>query len=84
MGRKVNIGAGTIFANYDGELKHTTVVKDKAFIGSGTVLVAPVTVGEGAITGAGSVVLRHHDVGDGEVVVGVPARKLTKKKGLAE
>ncbi len=76
VGEGVNIGAGTIFANYDGKEKHRTVVKDRAFVGSGTVLVAPVTIGEGAITGAGSVVLRNRDVGDGEVVVGVPARTL--------
>jgi len=78
VGEHVNIGAGTIFANYDGKKKHKTVVKDGAFVGSGTVLVAPVTVGKGALTGAGSVVLKNHDVGDGEVVVGVPAVPLKK------
>ncbi|MBI4600349.1 MAG: bifunctional N-acetylglucosamine-1-phosphate uridyltransferase/glucosamine-1-phosphate acetyltransferase [Planctomycetes bacterium] len=78
VGEGVNIGAGTIFANYDGKTKSTTVVKDGAFIGSGTVLVAPVTVGARAVTGAGSVVLKNRDVGDGEVVVGVPAKALKK------
>jgi bifunctional UDP-N-acetylglucosamine pyrophosphorylase/glucosamine-1-phosphate N-acetyltransferase len=79
VGESVNIGAGTIFANYDGKVKSTTVVKDGAFVGSGTVLVAPVTVGEKAITGAGSVILKNHDVPDNEVVAGVPARPLRKK-----
>ncbi|MCZ6792334.1 MAG: NTP transferase domain-containing protein [Planctomycetota bacterium] len=77
VGRRVNLGAGTIFANYDGKTKSQTVIQDGAFIGSGTVLVAPVRVGRGAVTGAGAVVLRGHDVGDGEVVVGVPATPLT-------
>ena len=79
VGAQVNIGAGTIFANYDGKKKHRTVVKDGAFIGSGTVLVAPVTVGEGASTGAGSVVLRGRDVEDGQTVVGMPAQVLENK-----
>lgn len=73
VGRNVNLGAGTIFANYDGKTKSTTVVKDGAFIGSGSVLVAPVSIGKGATTGAGSVVLKNRNVADGEVVVGVPA-----------
>lgn len=78
IGAHVNIGAGTIFANYDGKAKHKTVVKDGAFVGSGTVLVAPVTIGSGAVTGAGSVVLRNHDVADGDVVVGVPAKTIKR------
>ena len=60
VGEGVNIGAGTITANYDGKRKHRTTIADRAFIGSDTILRAPVTVGEGAITGAGSVVT--HDV----------------------
>lgn len=80
IGSGVNIGAGTIVANYDGRKKHLTVIKDDAFIGSGSVLVAPVTVGKGATTGAGAVVTRNHDVPDGAVVVGVPARPLKKKQ----
>lgn len=75
VGERVNIGAGTIFANYDGKNKNKTRVKDDAFIGSGSVLVAPVTVGKNARTGAGAVVLRGRDVPDGETVVGVPARR---------
>jgi bifunctional UDP-N-acetylglucosamine pyrophosphorylase/glucosamine-1-phosphate N-acetyltransferase len=72
IGRDVNIGAGTITVNYDGQHKHRTVVGDGAFIGSDTLLRAPITVGEGATTGAGSVVTR--DVKPGQLVVGVPAR----------
>jgi bifunctional UDP-N-acetylglucosamine pyrophosphorylase/glucosamine-1-phosphate N-acetyltransferase len=72
VGAKVNIGAGTITANYDGERKHMTVIGDGAFIGSDTILRAPLTVGKGAYTGAGSVVTR--DVPPGKLAVGVPAR----------
>ncbi|MEW5788778.1 MAG: bifunctional UDP-N-acetylglucosamine diphosphorylase/glucosamine-1-phosphate N-acetyltransferase GlmU [Pseudomonadota bacterium] len=54
VGRKVNIGAGTITCNYDGANKHRTVIGDNAFIGSDSQLVAPVTVGEGATLGAGT------------------------------
>jgi bifunctional UDP-N-acetylglucosamine pyrophosphorylase/glucosamine-1-phosphate N-acetyltransferase len=54
VGRGVNVGAGTITCNYDGVNKHRTVIGDGAFIGSGTELVAPVTVGEGATLGAGT------------------------------
>jgi len=79
VGESVNIGAGTITANYDGKKKHRTVIKDRAQIGSGTVLVAPVVVGRGAKTGAGSVIPRGKDVPDGAVVAGVPARKLPGK-----
>lgn len=53
-----NIGAGTITCNYDGEKKHFTHIKRNAFIGSNTCLVAPVTIGEGAVTGAGSVITK--------------------------
>jgi bifunctional UDP-N-acetylglucosamine pyrophosphorylase / glucosamine-1-phosphate N-acetyltransferase len=74
IGENVNIGAGTITCNFDGEHKHPTVIGADAFIGSDTMLVAPVKIGKGARTGAGSVVT--HDVPDGDVVVGVPARKL--------
>jgi bifunctional UDP-N-acetylglucosamine pyrophosphorylase/glucosamine-1-phosphate N-acetyltransferase len=72
VGADVNIGAGTVTCNYDGKKKNKTVIGDGAFIGSDTMLVAPVTVGEGATTGAGSVVTR--DVSDGARVAGVPAR----------
>ena len=58
VGAKANIGAGTIFCNYDGYFKHTTTVGEGAFIGSNTALVAPVTIGAGAMTGSGSVITR--------------------------
>lgn len=76
IGRRVNIGAGTVTANYDGKNKNPTVIKDGAFIGSDTILVAPVTVGKKARTGAGSVVLKNRDIPDGQTVAGVPARPL--------
>lgn len=56
VGAKANIGAGTIFCNYDGYMKHRTIVGEGAFIGSNASLVAPVTIGAGAITGSGSVI----------------------------
>lgn len=73
---RANIGAGTITCNYDGKKKHLTHIGEDAFIGSGTMLVAPVVIGKGAVTGAGSVVTR--DVADKTVVVGVPAEELKK------
>ena len=56
LGKKVNIGAGTITCNYDGVKKSKTNIKDKAFIGSNSSLVAPVTINESSIIGAGSVI----------------------------
>jgi bifunctional UDP-N-acetylglucosamine pyrophosphorylase/glucosamine-1-phosphate N-acetyltransferase len=58
MGRRVNIGAGTVTANYDGFAKHRTTIGDEVFIGTDTTLVAPVTVGDRAYTAAGSVITR--------------------------
>jgi bifunctional UDP-N-acetylglucosamine pyrophosphorylase/glucosamine-1-phosphate N-acetyltransferase len=58
IGASVNIGAGSITCNYDGKHKHRTIVGDGAFVGSDTMMVAPVTIGSGAVTGAGSVVAR--------------------------
>ena len=58
VGAGANIGAGTIFCNYDGFFKHKTVVGEGAFIGSNSSLVAPVTIGHGAMTGSGSVITR--------------------------
>ena len=76
IGDGVNVGAGTITANYDGKNKHRTVIEDGVRIGSNTVLVAPVTVGRGARTGAGAVVLSNRDVPPGTTAVGVPAREV--------
>jgi bifunctional UDP-N-acetylglucosamine pyrophosphorylase/glucosamine-1-phosphate N-acetyltransferase len=76
VGESTNIGAGTITCNYDGERKHPTEIGAEAFIGSDTMLVAPVKIGAKARTGAGSVVTR--DVPDGAVAVGVPARVVRK------
>jgi len=58
IGKDVNIGAGTITCNYDGFRKHKTIIKDRAFIGSDTMLVAPIVIGEEAITGSGSVITK--------------------------
>ena len=80
IGADVNIGAGTIFANYDGKEKHTTTVEAGAFVGSGSILIAPVTVGAGALTAAGAVVTKGSDVPPGGVVAGVPARPLRKRR----
>jgi bifunctional UDP-N-acetylglucosamine pyrophosphorylase/glucosamine-1-phosphate N-acetyltransferase len=76
VGEHVNIGAGVITCNYDGVQKHRTLIGDGAFVGSDTMLVAPVTLGEGARTGAGSVVTK--DVPDHALVVGVPARLIRR------
>ncbi|MCM8786872.1 MAG: NTP transferase domain-containing protein [Candidatus Omnitrophica bacterium] len=72
----VNIGAGTVVANFDGKKKNKTLIGKGAFIGSDTILVAPIIVGKGAITGAGSVVTKN--VKAKTVVVGVPAKILRK------
>ncbi|MCK5493970.1 MAG: bifunctional N-acetylglucosamine-1-phosphate uridyltransferase/glucosamine-1-phosphate acetyltransferase, partial [Candidatus Omnitrophica bacterium] len=76
----VNIGAGTVIANYDGKQKNKTYIEKKAFIGSDTIIVAPVKIGANAITGAGSVVTK--DVESKTVVVGVPAKIFKKKDKL--
>lgn len=68
LGERVNIGAGTITCNYDGFHKYKTVIEDDAFIGSDTMLVAPVRVGKGATTGAGSTITR--DVPPGTLAIG--------------
>jgi bifunctional UDP-N-acetylglucosamine pyrophosphorylase/glucosamine-1-phosphate N-acetyltransferase len=72
LGRGVNVGAGTITCNWDGKEKHPTAIDDDAYLGSDTMLVAPVRVGARAATGAGSVVTR--DVPPGALARGVPAR----------
>jgi len=82
IGRNVNIGAGTITCNYDGNLKNPTEIGENSFIGSDTMLVAPLKIGKNAVTGAGSVVT--HDVADGELVVGVPAKPRPRKPSMGE
>lgn len=77
IGESANIGAGTITCNYDGVRKNKTTIGRNAFIGSNTSLVAPVSVGDDALTGASAVVTK--DVAAGERVVGNPARPLPKK-----
>ena len=74
IGADANLGAGTITANYDGVDKHRTTIRDGAFTGVDTTLVAPVTVGEDAYTGAGSVI--NKDVPPGKLAVGSPARAI--------
>ena len=77
VGRNVNIGAGTITANYDGVHKNRTEIEDEVFVGVDTMLRAPVKLGRGSRTGAGSVVL--HDVPPGVTVAGTPAKEIRRK-----
>lgn len=76
IGSNTNIGAGTITANYDGEKKNPTEIGEDVFIGSDTMLVAPVKLGNGARTGAGAVVTKN--VPEDTLVVGMPARAIRK------
>lgn len=76
IGANTNIGAGTITCNYDGEKKHPTEIGEEVFIGSDTMLVAPLKIGKRSRTGAGAVVTR--DVPDDTLVVGMPARAIRK------
>ncbi len=80
IGRGVNVGAGTITANFDGKKKHQTIVEDKARLGCDTILIAPVKVGRGAETGAGAVICAGQSVPKGKTVVGVPAKVIGKRK----
>ena len=72
IGEKTNIGAGTVTCNFDGKNKHETHIGDDVKIGSDTMLIAPVTVGDGAVTGAGSVVTKN--IEPNKLVVGAPAK----------
>ena len=76
IGANTNIGAGTITCNYDGEKKHPTEIGEDVFIGSDTMLVAPLKIGAGARTGAGAVVTK--DIAEDTLVVGMPARAIRK------
>jgi bifunctional UDP-N-acetylglucosamine pyrophosphorylase/glucosamine-1-phosphate N-acetyltransferase len=79
IGPGTNVGAGTITANYDGKAKHQTEIGANAFLGSGSILIAPARIGEGAVVGAGAVVLKNTSVEPGKTVVGVPARYVDGK-----
>ena len=78
LGPDVNVGAGFVTANFDGQVKSTTVVGAGAFLGAGSILIAPVSIGPGATVGAGAVVTKGRDVPDGQTVAGVPARPLPR------
>lgn len=78
IGRDVNISAGVITCNFDGQKKHATTIDDDAFIGSDTMLVAPLKIGKRARSGAGAVVTK--DIPDDTLVVGVPAHEIKKLK----
>lgn len=77
VGENTNVGAGTITCNYDGKHKHRSTIGKNVSIGSNTMIVAPRTIGDGALTGAGSVVVK--DVAPGARVAGNPARPLPEK-----
>ena len=77
IGKNTNIGAGTITCNYDGVKKHPTVIGEEVFIGSDTMLVAPLNIGDRASTGAGAVVTK--DIEADMLAVGMPARAIRKK-----
>jgi bifunctional UDP-N-acetylglucosamine pyrophosphorylase/glucosamine-1-phosphate N-acetyltransferase len=82
IGEETNIGAGAVTANFDGTAKHRTEIGARAFIGSDTVLRAPIRIGDGARTGAGSVVTK--DVAEGATVVGIPARVVRQTPSEAD
>jgi bifunctional UDP-N-acetylglucosamine pyrophosphorylase/glucosamine-1-phosphate N-acetyltransferase len=82
IGERTNIGAGTVTCNYDGARKHRTTIGANVFVGSDTMLVAPVELGDGARTGAGAVVTA--DVPAGELVVGVPAKPMKQRNKTTE
>jgi bifunctional UDP-N-acetylglucosamine pyrophosphorylase/glucosamine-1-phosphate N-acetyltransferase len=81
LGENVNVGAGSVTANFDGEKKHHTVVGDGVSLGVDTMMIAPVTIGPNARTGAGAVVNR--DVAPGKTVVGMPARPIEIRRRAA-
>jgi bifunctional UDP-N-acetylglucosamine pyrophosphorylase/glucosamine-1-phosphate N-acetyltransferase len=80
IGKDANIGAGTITCNYDGFEKHRTVIEDGAFIGSDTMLVAPVTIGKEAVTGAGSAITKDVPAG----ALGIERSEQKVVEGYAE
>lgn len=82
VGKRVNIGAGTVTCNFDGAAKHRTVIGDEALIGSATMLVAPIEVGERARTGAGAVAIS--DIPADTTAVGSPARLVGERSTATE
>jgi bifunctional UDP-N-acetylglucosamine pyrophosphorylase/glucosamine-1-phosphate N-acetyltransferase len=80
IGKDVNIGAGVVTANFDGRKKHKTEIGDNAFIGSDTILIAPVKIGKSAVCGAGCVVTKGRNVPDNSIVFGVPAKLYKRGK----
>ena len=78
VGEGVNVGAGSVTANFDGVTKHRTTIGDRAKLGVDTMMVAPLTIGADATTGAGAVVTR--DVAPGKTVVGMPARPIELRR----
>lgn len=80
VGKRVNIGAGVVTANFDGRQKNFTQIADDAFIGSDSILVAPLKIGKKAITAAGCVVTKNSNVPAGSVAIGVPAKIKTRRK----
>ncbi|WP_420480999.1 GlgC family sugar phosphate nucleotidyltransferase [Clostridium sporogenes] len=72
IGNNVNIGAGVITCTYDGVNKHRTIIKDNAFIGCGSLMIAPTLIGVNSTTGSGAVITK--EVKDNELVFGVPAK----------
>ncbi len=81
VGPRANIGAGAVTANYDGSRKWPSRIGAKAFIGSGSILVAPAAVGQGAVLGAGAVLPKRRKVPARAIFAGVPARPLRKRHG---
>ena len=84
LGKRVNVGAGTITANFNGKSKNKTVIGNDVFIGCDTVLIAPVKVGDRAKTGAGAVLTAGQNVPAGKTVVGIPAKLIGKNKRKAK
>ena len=78
VGKKTNIGAGTITANFDGKNKFPTYIGDNCYIGSNTVLIAPLKLGKGVKTGSGAIVTRNQVIPANSLLVGVPARIIKK------
>ncbi|MFH2002449.1 MAG: NTP transferase domain-containing protein [Planctomycetota bacterium] len=84
VGENTNIGAGTIIANFDGKQIHRTVIGDRAFLGSGTVIIAPAEIGTDSITGAGAVIRHHTKTEPGSTYLGVPAVRRNDKEGTSQ